>query len=214
MMAFFERTATSILEGLGTRLWGFAPRLMATIVGELGPLQALGWFLRNMPRYERTLAAFGGVRTHLVCFYISLLRGCPYCTLGHARAFELLFLKERGELFPLDEEAILALQRLDAGAIRQRLGEALTKASLPDELGLLDRAKAVMDGRVADLRGDDARLDHLVKMFAVLNSCGIKGAVVPDEAHDPINKDVALKQRYAALRAGASKSRVATQGAP
>jgi hypothetical protein len=211
-MAFLDRTATNILEGLGTRLWGFAPRLMATIVGELGPLPALAWFVRNMPRYERTLARFGGLRTHLVCSYISLLRGCPYCTMGHARAFELLFLKERGELFPLDEEAILALHRLDPGTIRERLGEALAKAGLGDELAVLDRAKAVMDGQVASPRGDDARLDHLTKMFAVLNTCGIKGAVQPDEAHDPINRDVALKARYAALRAGTPKA--ATLGAP
>jgi hypothetical protein len=187
---------------------------MATIVAELGPLPALGWFVRNMPRYERTLAKFGGLRTHLVCFYISLLRGCPYCTMGHARAFELFYLKERGELFPLDEESILALQRLDPGTVRERLRDALATAGLSDELDVLDRAKAVMDGQVASPRGDDARLDHLVKMFAVLNACGIKGAVQPDEAHDPINKDVALKQRYAALRAGTSKARAATQGAP
>jgi hypothetical protein len=32
----------------------------------------------------------------------------------------------------------------------------------------------------------------------------INGAVAPDEAHDPINKDKALQQRYAALRAGAA----------
>jgi hypothetical protein len=206
MARFLEQTATGILEGLGTRLWGFAPRLMATIVSELGPLPALGWFVRNMPRYERTLASFGGVRTHLLCLYVSLLRGCPYCTMGHARAFELLYLKERGTLFPLDEHAILALQRLEPGAIRERLGDALTAAGLGEECAFLDRMKAAVDGRIEHPTGDDARLAHLASMFAVLNACGIKGAVEPDEAHDPVNKDVALKERYATLRASASRS--------
>jgi hypothetical protein len=42
---------------------------------------------------------------------------------------------------------------------------------------------------------------RLLKMFAVLNTCGRAGCVAPDEAHDPLNKDVALKERYRALRA-------------
>jgi hypothetical protein len=205
MARFLEQTATGILEGLGKRLWGFAPRLMATIVAELGPLPALGWFVRNMPRYERTLASFGGIRTHLICSYLSMLRGCPYCTMGHARAFELLYFKERGKLFPLDEQAILALQRLEPGAIRDRLGQALAEGGLADECRFLDRMKAILDGSVEHPKGDDARLDHLSKMFAVLNACGIKGGVEPDEAHDPINKDVTLKERYEALRASAAR---------
>jgi hypothetical protein len=177
---------------------------MAEMVRQLGPLPALGWFVQNMPRYERTLAAFGALRTHLVCSYVSLLRGCAYCTAGHALAFELHYLKERDKLFPLDEQAILALARLEAHVIRDRLGAALEGAGLAAECAFLDRAKAALDGGVDRPIGDDARIAHLVRMFAVLNSCGINGAVAPDEAHDPINQDKALRQRYAALRAGAA----------
>jgi hypothetical protein len=37
-------------------------------------------------------------------------------------------------------------------------------------------------------------------MFAQLNAVGIAGKVEPDEAHDPLNKDRALKARNAQLR--------------
>jgi hypothetical protein len=203
---FIERTATRILEGIGTRLWGFAPRLMATIVAEKGAGPALGWFVQNMPRYERTLAAFGPIRTHILCAYVSLLRGCPYCTFGHALALELHYLKERDRLFPLDEQAIVALARLDPGVARQRLGAVLEEAALGEECAFLDRMKAALDGKIERPEGDDARIVHLVEMFAVLNACGIKGDVEPDEAHDPINKDKALKERYAAMRANAARA--------
>ena len=48
---------------------------------------------------------------------------------------------------------------------------------------------------------DDARTLHLARMFAVLNHCGVDGRIEPDEAHSPINKDQALRARYADARA-------------
>jgi hypothetical protein len=49
----------------------------------------------------------------------------------------------------------------------------------------------------------DPRLAHLVDMFALLNDTGIACGTEPDEAHDPVNKDVALKERLRLLRAAA-----------
>jgi hypothetical protein len=204
MATVFERAAQGLLEGVGKRLWGFRPRLMVKIVSELGALGALLWFVRNMPRYERTLAAFGGLRTHLLCFYISLLRSCSYCTFGHALAFELLYLNQYGRLFPLDEQAIVALHRVDPAAMRAQLDVALTEAGIGEERAHLNRVKAALDAPASRAEGNDARIRHLINMFAVLNSCAINGGVAPDEAHDPINKNTALKTRYFALRASAA----------
>jgi hypothetical protein len=52
------------------------------------------------------------------------------------------------------------------------------------------------------------RLRHLVDMFTVLNSCGIRGNVSPNQAHDPINKNRGLVRRYAALRAASQGARM------
>src|SRR5262245_32356633 len=142
-----ERSAVGLLEALGRQLWGFSPRLMPEIVGRLGPLGALGWFAANMPRYERTLHVLGPLRTHLLCLDISLLNGCPYCIYGHAYAFELHYLKERGRLFPLDEHEIVALHRLEPNLLSQRLDDALQAAALAEEIPLLDRLQALREGR-------------------------------------------------------------------
>lgn len=50
-------------------------------------MRALSWFEANIPRYDRTLAALGGLRTHLMCVAISLINGCGHGTTGHVTAF-------------------------------------------------------------------------------------------------------------------------------
>jgi len=199
-----ERGVTALLEGVGKRLWGFPPRLMAPIVEQLGPVRALRWFFWNMPRYERTLKTFGGVRTHLLCVAISLMNGCPYCTFGHAYALELVYLRDHGRLFPLDEHAIGMLLGLAPAAVRRRLVAAVQGAGLHAEVRWLDRAIMLAigeDHRPSDR--DDVGIAHLVRMFGVLNAVGIASKAAPDEAHDPLNKDRVLKLRYAGLRAAA-----------
>ena len=194
-----ERVAIAILERIGMHLWGFRPRLMRTIVTLRGPAASLRWFVSNMPRYERTLADWGLIRTHLACAAISSENGCPYCTFGHAFALELAILREHDRLLPIDENEIAALHALGRDRRRLALREALRATGLEDETVVLERVWAVYDGAAAAT--DEARrIGHLVEMFAFLNACGIEGCAAPDEAHDPINKDTALKQRYRARR--------------
>ena len=195
-----DRLATRALEAVPRRLWGFPPRLMPWIVQRLGAIRAVAWFVWNMPRYERTLKTFGGVRTHLLCTTISLINGCRYCTVGHAYALQLIYLRERDELFPLDEQAISQLQDLDRAELRARLASALELGGLADELPLVERVFELAAGQEPRANRDDARIAHLVRMFAVLNACGIAGSVEPDQAHDPVNRDAALIERYRQLR--------------
>lgn len=198
--------ARRVLEEKPRRMWGFSPRLMPVLVERLGPARSVIWFMSNMPRYESTLKAFGPLRAHLLCTAISLRNGCRYCVYGHATALQLSYLRERNQLFPLDEHAIAGLVGLDPTELRRRLVDALRRAGLPDELPwvlrLLDMAEP--DGRPPETKptdADDARLAHLIAMFGVLNACGIAGDVEPDQVHDELNKDVELKERYARLRA-------------
>ncbi|WP_156993241.1 hypothetical protein [Pseudonocardia acaciae] len=197
-----------MLERLGMHLWGFPPRLMAPIVGELGPVRALAWFAWNMPRYQRSLAALGPVRTHLICTTISLVNGCRYCSYGHAYALELAYLHEHGRLFPISKHRILLLRGQSPGTIRHHMVTAVQNAGLYAEARWLARA---IELTVADDRRptdpDDTRISHLVTMFGVLNSVGIAHQTEPDQAHSPFNKDRALKLRHSTLRAATDAGR-------
>jgi hypothetical protein len=198
-----DRVATGLLQGLGQRLWGFPPLLMPALVERGGGLRTLAWFVRNMPRYERTRRELGPLRTHLLATTVSLVNGCEYCAFGHAYAFDLIHLRDRGTLFPLSTDGIVALRGLDPADIRARLADALTEAGLPEELPALDRLVALSSGDAEPTGPDDARLAHLVAMFRVLNDTGIACGVTPDEAHDPVNKDSRLKHELHRLRSQA-----------
>jgi hypothetical protein len=185
------RLAVGLLEGIGKRLWGFPPLLMAPIVAQLGPVRAVTWFVWNMPRYERTLKLFGPVRTHLMAVVISLYNGCRYCAYGHGYALELVYFRDRDRLFPVDAPTL-------AGWI------GLTPAELRVEVMWVDQVLALATGAQRPIDAEEARLDHLVRMFAVLNSVGIRHQTPPDEAHDPVNRNRGLKSRHAALRGAAT----------
>jgi hypothetical protein len=116
-------------------------------------------------------------------------------------------LNQYGQLFPLDEHAIVALHSLEPAVMRAQLDVALSEAGIGEERAHLDRVTAALEAPASRAEGDDARIQHLIKMFAVLNTCAINGRVPPDEAHDPINKDLALKARYFALRAHGATAR-------
>jgi hypothetical protein len=195
-----DRLAVRLLEGLGERLWGFPPRLMAYIVDDLGAVGAVSWFARNMPRYEYTLRVLGPLRTHLTCTVVSLSNGCRYCSFGHAYAAELVYLQERGKVFPADALTMSGWVGLEPAELRQRMVEVLERADLHSEVLWVDRTLALVNGTQRPVDRDEARIAHLVRMFAMLNAVGIAGEVEPDEAHDPRNKDGALKARNAKLR--------------
>ena len=195
-----ERLAVRLLEGLGQQLWGFPPRLMAHIVPELGAVGAISWFARNMPRYELTLRLLGPLRTHLACTVVSLHNGCRYCAFGHAYAVELHYLKERGKVFPCEAGAMSEWLGLEPAELRQRMVDVLERADLHGEVLWVDRTLALAGEVQRPVDQDEARIGHLVRMFGMLNAVGRAGAVEPDEAHDPINKDTALKARNIELR--------------
>jgi hypothetical protein len=195
-----DRAAIRLLEGLGRQLWGFPPRLMGPIVDELGAIAALGWFASNMPRYELTLRALGPLRTHLACTLVSLYNGCRYCSFGHAYAVELVYLKERGTLFPLDAHEASEWIGLEPAELRRRMVDVLQRADLHGEVLWVDRTLALASGSQRPVDAQEARVAHLVSMFALLNSIGKASDVEPDEAHDPLNKDLDLKARHSALR--------------
>ncbi len=195
------RLAVAVLERIGRSLWGFPPNLMAPIVAQLGPLRSVCWFVANMPRYERTLGVLGGFRTHLLCVAISLVNGCAYCTYGHAYAMQLIYFRDRGELFPIDEYEIGALVGGRRPDIRDFLVAALERAGKHSEVLALDRTLTMLAGDEPPVDRTEERMAHLVRMFGTLNSVGIASRAPLDEAHDPLNKDVLLKRCYTILRA-------------
>jgi hypothetical protein len=199
-MTLVDRTALAILRRITTMLWGRPPLLLPEIVDHLGGAGALGWFAKNLPRYESLMKAWGPVRVHLLCTAASLLNACSYCVYAHGYALELHFFQQEGRLFPIDEHEIVALRKLDDAALRDRWKDTLAQAGLAGEGPLFDRLWKIRFEGAPDGDEIDAGIRHLLRMFEMLNFCGVKGQTPFDHAHDPINKDGELKSRYAEAR--------------
>lgn len=195
------RFVTRLLEALCRVLWGFAPRMIPHVVGTLGPGRSVLWFAVNMPRLLWTMHALGPMRTHLAAAAISLHNGCTYCAYGHAFALELVYLRDRGRLFPVDARTIATWKDLPPRELAQRLRQVLHDAGLHAEALWVDRTLALATGATRPVDADEARIAHLVRMIGRMNRIAVDAGVEPDEAQNPVNKNLALKRRYAQLRA-------------
>ncbi len=195
-----SKLAKTILETVSRSMWSLKANLMSDIVEQHGARESLKWFAANMPTYEKILKSWGPLRTHLLAVAISASNGCRYCTYGHAYAYQLHWFEQFDELFPLDEHEMTELGQLDQDGVIASLDAALLQTGgrrADEDRYWLARLVSILDepGLATSEQGD-VWIAHLIEMFGFLNSCGIEANTVPDEAHDPINKDVGLRSRY------------------
>lgn len=182
-----------------TAMWGYTPGVIPAMVASMGSGPALRWFLANFPRFLLTAHLLGPVRTHLAGLTISLSNGCVYCAYGRAHALELIWLRERDRLFPLDARTLRGWDGLTRREIGLRLRAVLEEAGLHAEVFWVDRTLSLLDG-APPIDADERRIAHLCRMIGTMNAIAVAAGTTPDGAHDPVNKDTALKARLAALQ--------------
>lgn len=201
----FQAAAIYCLETLFDQSWRFKPNLIAPLVRQRGALRTLIWFIPNFLKYERILEGWGPIRTHLLVTEISTLNGCPYNANGHAYALQLHYLKKTEQLFPLRESDILTLQTQSESEIVECFETALDEAGLSACTLDLRRMVELRQNPSLATTAKDRDVLHLIRWFAVLDACAIEHDVAIDQAHDPINKNRAWRDRYAILRRAESR---------
>jgi hypothetical protein len=199
-----KRLVVRGLESVCEIVWGFPPTLISLMVEHMGTLRAMAWFMTNMPRFLISRAVLGPVRVHLACVITSLRNSCLYCAYGHAYALELIYLRDHGRLFPLDAAMLDDWLGIDARAMRQRLHAVLVEAGLHAETIWADRILALAEGPQQPVDEAEARIAKIMRMVTTMNVIAVAGGAEPQEAHDPVNKNSAVKSRHAALRAASS----------
>ncbi len=200
LLTIGNRPSTYILENIGYQLWSFKPNLMKEIVNQHGGLKALKWFGSNMPKYEKILKEMGPITTHLLAVEISAINGCPYCTFGHAYAFQLHFFKDYKTLFHIDEYEMMSYCQLNTKATITRIRQMLNNGKLFDQLPYFEKMLEMLNHNTNPMAKEEQYIQHLIQMFGYLNTCGIEGKTPHDEAHDPINKNEDLKKVYSLSR--------------
>ncbi|GAA1875727.1 hypothetical protein GCM10009836_66280 [Pseudonocardia ailaonensis] len=197
-----NRVTVRLLHAGCRTMWGFEPRMIPHIVEAMGPGGALRWFAANMPRYLVTMQVLGGIRTHLAGMVISLYNGCHYCAYGHGYALELLYLRQKGKLFPLDVRTLDEWLEIGPRQLTGRMQAVLRDAGMHAEALWVDATVGLVSGQQQPVDGAEVRLAHLVSMFGTMNRIAVEaGCIDADQAQNPVNKDRAVKERHAALRA-------------
>jgi hypothetical protein len=199
-----KRLVVLALEGMCKIIWGFPPTLIALMVDDMGTGTALMWFMTNMPRFMISRAVLGPVRVHLTCIITSLRNSCIYCAYGHAYALELIYLRDHGRLFPMNVGLLDDWLGIDPRVLRRRLHAVLVEAGLHAETIWADRIIALADGDQQPVDATEARIAKLMRMVTTMNVIANAADATPQEAHDPVNKNAAVKARHAALRAASS----------
>ncbi|MDN5861151.1 MAG: hypothetical protein L0H84_21310 [Pseudonocardia sp.] len=187
-----------------TAMWGFTPAVIPEMVSSMGSARALRWFAANFPRYLVTLHLLGPVRTHLAALAISLYNGCTYCAYGRARSLELIYLRDRGLLFPVDADTLASWGGLPRRELATRLRDVLERAGLHAEVIWVERTLALAVGEINAMDATEARIAHLCGMVGTMNGIAVAAGIAPDGAHDTVNKDATLKTRLAELQSSAS----------
>jgi hypothetical protein len=199
-----KRLVVRALEAMCKIVWGFPPTLISAMVDHMGTQQALLWFMTNMPRFMISRSVLGPVRVHLTCVITSLRNNCIYCAYGHAYALELIYLRDHGRLFPLDAGMLDDWLGIDSRVMRRRLRAVLVEAGLHAETIWADRIIALADGDQQPVDATEARIAKVMRMVTTMNVIANAAEAAPQEAHDPVNKNAAVKAQHAALRTASS----------
>ncbi|MEL6938677.1 MAG: hypothetical protein AAFO84_05735 [Cyanobacteria bacterium J06598_1] len=192
----FRAPAIFLIEAFFEQLWGFKPNFIRPFIHQKGAVRSLFWCGKNMLKYEGTLEKWSPLRTHLSAMTVSALNACPYTVFGHALAVELLYLKQTGRLFPLTEGDLVQLCGRSEEEIMSALEQALIEADLSSEILGLYRLVELRRSPEMAATEQDRDWVHLNRMFATLNTSAVKSRVSQDQAHDSINKDRGMRDRY------------------
>lgn len=196
----FQAPTIFLIETFYEQLWGFRPNLIPSFVKQKGALRSLFWFIKNTLKYESTLEQWGHMPTHVAATTLSVINNCPYSVFGHGFALGLAYLKQTGNLFPITEQELVELCGLEETTIVARLSQALEQAGLEHEIMRIQRLAELQRNPKLAATKRDRTLLHLIQMFHTLNACATRANIRRDQAHDALNKDRGLRDRYITLR--------------
>lgn len=142
---------------------------------------------------------------HLVGF-AGLLNGCGFCGVGHNLTANVLLYQEGGSLFPIDEQDIPRLQRLEDSVLMAEFEAKLGETEFRHVLELLQRMHSLRNGRAESETEDDTFLLLALDMWLVNNECTISIGLDIEPEQVPIfakfSRDSELYSRYREARRG------------
>lgn len=147
---------------------------------------------------------WGTVEAQLVIGFAGLLSGCRWCGVGHLYAANLELFKREGELLPLDEREIPALQEKTDDEVLALVEERFSDPRWAEMKRVLHQQYLLRSGQAEEETRDDQLLQMANHMWEWFNECSIvvmdidPGTIPPQSF---VGKDRKLVERYRQARA-------------
>jgi hypothetical protein len=205
-LSVIERSLLAVGSFFFEKQNGYRVPFSGELLRTLGFARMMEFAKLSEPIMEEAVRVFGERDSQALCGMSALFNGCPYCSVGHLLAANLLHLREKDALFPLDEQDVPALRRMRDADIVTQVRQRLS-ATEPRLLARIERALALRDEtRVAEGE-EDAALRALGGLWSIITECSVQFEVPASTIPplDKIAKDKALRARYAALRSEAKR---------
>lgn len=200
---------SSLLQRLGTRLargatkilHGYDVAFLDDMVSTLGLAGMREWGERLEQVSARAEQELGPVRGQHAIAFVALLTGCPFCSVSHLYAGNLVLFAETGAVFPIDERDVRRIQRLQDPDLLRQMADDL--AAYPETLAMFHRLYALKFNRATGVESEDDVLRAVISLWDVVVECTILQDDLEPAEIDPIHplaKDAELRRRYREAR--------------
>lgn len=143
---------------------------------------------------------YGPRDANVLIGFAAVWNGCRFCSRGHIWAANLYHLRDTGELFPLDDADVHAMQRMpDEELLSKTLG-LLQDSQYARLRQLLQRQYHLKRGEAVGSTDEDDFLRAAIAAWDWMVECTIVVDDTGDVPADPISSDRALLDRYLTLR--------------
>lgn len=197
-----ERLFLTLVQAAYRRTEGYTLDLAVELVRQRGIRGFLRFGSATQAAWTGLVRTFGERDAHLLAGFASLWNGCGDCARGHLLAHNLLFFRETGELFPLDELEVPALLRERDLAIIGHLRERLGTAEHVRALRLIERQLLLKLSRAEPDGEEDRILCRSIAVHDGVSACSTTaGGEPPPPGRVALERE--LRERYAAARQSA-----------
>lgn len=147
---------------------------------------------------------YGEAEANHIVGFAGLLNGCGFCGVGHNLTANVLLFRDDGSIFPIDEQEIPRLQRLDDDELMSEVESRLQGTKFEKELELLQRMYKLRNGTAEGTTEEDTFLILALDMWLVNNECTITIGLDIEASEVPIfakfSRDSELYARYREAR--------------
>lgn len=201
-LSLSQRAVEAAMVRVTKMLQGYTPLFFDELIAMLGIAGFFKWAGLMGKAIEDLDKRWGHAIGQLLIGSAAMWNGCRHCGIGHTYAGNLVWFKEKGELFPLSERRIISMQKLrDEDALAEI--ERLLGQNHPEIFALYERLFLLKYGEAVPENDDDMLLLRTVAGWDLVNECSIMTDVSDPNEVEPLSwvaKDKPLIARYREAR--------------